>query len=414
MKNKTQNDTKSNMKSNKRNNKKNKKSNMKNVTVGKPIVSKAIVVKALGSSLPSVVKPQAPYKPWQPYRFDVADIEPTPAGVELDTCDLDLLHSVFMIQNPSNNEACNNHAIHCIRDLLPKECTVVVNAGNMIVHKGNPNTIRPFYVAHMDQVHDYVPFMTLDIRDEVLYAYDGNEDQTGTGGDDKCGIYVAIAMLRTLENCSAVFVRDEEVGCIGSGSVPLGWFKNAAFVIQCDRNNTSYDIIAKTNGMVCASDEFVEAMLALPACKLHTTAQGSITDIGALAKRGLGVSMINLSSGYYEAHSSREVVSIPQLMLATTIARHAAVLYGNAVWNHTPTPLYPSYQGYQSPKKATHKAYVPHYDAEVNEVKWDALQWVRREKAERALAKAHVMDEFSCSSYTLQELENLAHAHNLL
>lgn len=395
-----------NKKQNKKQSMKNKKQNsMKNETASKT------VGKALGIPLPSVKT--YTHKAWAPYAFSVEDIEPAPKGVQLDECDLDLLHKVFMIQNPSFNEACNNHAIESIRNLIPKGCTVVVEEGNMVVHRGNLDVIRPFYLAHMDQVHDYVPFMTLDILDGVLYAYDGNKKQTGTGGDDKCGIYVAIAMLHALPNCSAVFVRDEEVGCVGSQSVSLEWFKNAAFVIQCDRNNTSYDIIAKTNGMVCASDEFVEAMLSLPACKLHTKAQGSVTDIGTLAKRGLEVSMINLSSGYHEPHSSREVVSIEQLRLATTIARQTAVNYGTSVWKHTPTPLYPSYVGY-TPKK-----YKPYYSQELEQehvetdTKWGALEWVRREKAERALAKACIMDEFACASYTLAELENLVNVNNL-
>lgn len=269
-----------------------------------------------------------------------------PKGMEHD---MKLLKAVFAIQNPSNNKACNDHAMSTIIGLAPDGCTVVRNKGNLLIRKGAATGPHPHYLAHMDQVHDYVPFMTLEVQGGILAAFDGNDKQTGVGGDDKSGIYLALMMLHHLDHCTAVFVRDEEVGCQGSGIVPLEWFANAAFVIQADRNNYTMDIIRSTNGMVCSSDGFFDAMLGLPICVAagHEEAHGSVTDIGELASRGLHVSMVNISSGYHSPHSSREVVHMDELSVMLEVGRQAAALLGDQRWGHTPEDEYAGYKSYK-------------------------------------------------------------------
>jgi putative aminopeptidase FrvX len=262
-----------------------------------------------------------------------------------------MLLATFAIQNPSRNRACNNAAMDVIESLAPAgdNVTVVRNGGNMLIRKGPASGPHPYYLAHMDQVHDYVPFMSLTIsKDNTLSAWDGNDAQTGVGGDDKCGIYLALEMLHRLDHVTAVFVRDEEVGCLGSGVVPLEWFAHAAFVLQADRNNRTFDIIRETNGMCCASDEFLAEMLSLPACVAcgHKQAVGSITDVGELAHRGLDVSMVNISSGYHNPHMHTEIVKLAELSVACAVALQAANALGHIRWSHTPdSTWYPKYTG---------------------------------------------------------------------
>jgi len=277
-----------------------------------------------------------------------------PKGMEHD---MKLLKAVFAIQNPSNNKACNDHAMSIITGLAPDGCTVVRNKGNLLIRKGAATGPHPHYLAHMDQVHDYVPFMSLEVQGNVLAAFDGNDKQTGVGGDDKSGIYLALMMLHHLDHCTAVFVRDEEVGCQGSGVVPLEWFAHAAFVIQADRNNRTMDIIRSTNGMTCSSDGFFDAMLGLPICTAakHSEAHGSVTDIGELASRGLHVSMVNISSGYHDPHSSRETVHMDELSIMLEVGRQAAALLGDQRWDHVPEDEYAQYRGYG--KRSSYPSY---------------------------------------------------------
>lgn len=258
----------------------------------------------------------------------------------------ELLLAVFAIQNPSHNIACNNHAMSVIEKLIPKGCTVVRNKGNMLVRKGPASGPHPYFLAHMDQVHDYVPFMQLVSDSGILSARDGNGNQVGVGGDDKCGIYLALDMLHRLDHCTAVFVRDEEVGCIGSGEVPLEWFDHASFVIQADRNNQTFDIIRDTNGYRCASDAFMDEMLKLPEADNHSETSGSVTDIGELTSRGLTVSMVNISSGYHNPHSRKETVTLSELQIACDLAYAAATTLGDRRWYNKPESCWGDLAGY--------------------------------------------------------------------
>lgn len=265
-----------------------------------------------------------------------------PAGMVHDKC---LLLEVFRIQNPSRNRACNDFAMKIITQQAPEGCTVVRHRGNLLIRKGPATGPHPFFLAHMDQVHDYVPFMKVRVSGTLLHATDGNDQRCGVGGDDKCGIYLALMMLHTLPHCTAVFVRDEEVGCLGSGDIPLSWFDHAAFVIQADRNNRTMDVIRDTNGMECASDDFMAAILDLPICKAagHKENSGSVTDIGELSERGLPVSMINISSGYHGPHSRTETVLLDELAITLQLAYEAATTLGDQRWEHKPTSCWFSY-----------------------------------------------------------------------
>lgn len=324
--------------------------------------------------------------------------KPLPKGMDHNK---KLLKGVFTIQNPSNNKACNDHAISTIIGLAPDGCTVVRHKGNLLIRKGAATGPHPYYLAHMDQVHDYVPFMTLELEGNTLFALDGNGKQTGVGGDDKSGIYLALMMLHHLDHCTAVFVRDEEVGCQGSGVVPLEWFTHAAFVIQADRNNRTMDIIRSTNGMNCASDEFFAAMLGLPICVAagHSEAYGSVTDIGELSSRGLHVSMVNISSGYHDPHSSRETVRIDELSIMLEVGRQAAALLGDRTWRHIPEDEYAGYGSYRGYGKsyASPSYGKPNYtgledDWNPSDAVDDAYEYDEREEIIRTLVVIYGFD----------------------
>jgi hypothetical protein len=326
----------------------------------KQIESKAIglTLSAAQTAAPGATTPKPAYKHTPPVKL------PVPAGFPHDK---GMLLEVFRIQNPSRNRACNDHAMEVITQLAPPDCTVVRHKGNLLIRKGPAEGPHPYFLAHMDQVHHYEPFMKVRISGTLLHATDGNDDRCGVGGDDKCGIYLALMMLHALPHCTAVFVRDEEVGCLGSGDISLRWFDHAAFVIQADRNNRTMDVIRDTNGMTCASDEFMDAILALPICKAagHREASGSVTDIGELSERGLDVSMINISSGYHSPHSRNETVLLDELAVALQLAYEAATTMGSMRWNHTPKSQWGSYKaGYTSPYQS------PAWSATARDAQW--------------------------------------------
>jgi hypothetical protein len=316
-----------------------------------------------------------------------------------------LLKAVFEIQNPSENKRCNDHAMKVITSLAPKGCTIVRKSGNLLIRKGGPTGPHPYFLAHMDQVHNYEPFMQLRLHDGVLSALDGNDKQCGVGGDDKCGIYLALAMLHELDHCTAVFVRDEEIGCLGSGSVPLTWFDHAAFVVQSDRNNRTFDVIRDTNGMTCASDEFIAAVLALPQASRHSENTGSITDIGELACRGLEVSMINISSGYHDPHTSKEVVVLDELLISCELALAIARTMGDYKWSHKPTSSWHNY--YSKDYKWIPYSKSDDWSIDPPLAKHDADYGGYRETLYRQLEENGLCREFDMlDKWTLEDLEN--------
>lgn len=264
-----------------------------------------------------------------------------------------LLKTIFEIQAPSGNRACGDHALKVILSTIHGKFKAERMGNNLMITKGKG--VRPYYIAHIDQVHDYVPFFQLSIKKGVLTACDGNREQTGVGGDDKCGIYSALLAFNALPNVSCVFVRDEEIGCKGSREIPLTWFDEASFIIQSDRNNKTYDIISDTNGMRCSSGEFLNAMLGLSVAKAngHKENTGSVTDIGELASRKVGVSCVNISSGYHLPHSKNETVNLLQLDIATSLMIEAGRELGHKKWIHKASPLYvPTHNPWQAYTKS--------------------------------------------------------------
>lgn len=69
-------------------------------------------------------------------------------------------------------------------------------------------TIPVLLVAHMDTVHRQPV-------EQICYSADGAVAMSpqGIGGDDRCGVWMILQILRTT-NCHVLFCEDEEVGCI--------------------------------------------------------------------------------------------------------------------------------------------------------------------------------------------------------
>ena len=94
--------------------------------------------------------------------------------------------------------------------------------------------IFPCVVAHTDTVHN---IDTINIREEVLLneqnelkpslkAYNDNGNPTGIGGDNKCGVFACLQLLKELPFLKAAFFVSEETGCHGSKNADRNFFSN--------------------------------------------------------------------------------------------------------------------------------------------------------------------------------------------
>ena len=177
--------------------------------------------------------------------------------------------------------------------------------GNVIVTKGVSNTY-PCVVSHMDTVHKVVKNYQVFKQDQNLFS------ETGIGGDDKCGIFACLYLLEILPIIKVVFFTQEETGCKGSNSIDKTFFDNCRYLIQLDRKGSS-DFIDTKYRQKTVSHAFSSELGKLKKDYGFKSTEGSITDVVNLWSDGVGLSCLNLSSGFYKPHSKDEFIDTIEL-----------------------------------------------------------------------------------------------------
>lgn len=192
--------------------------------------------------------------------------------------------------------------------------------GNLLITKGRSDTY-PCLAAHMDQVqHNHSKdFRVVEIGDDVIGWSPKCHTQQGLGADDKNGLFICLECLRAFSALKVAFFVGEEVGCTGSSQVDLGFFSDCRFIIEPDRRGSSDLITSMFCGRVC-SEEFIR-----DTCHAHfgyAEEHGTITDVGELVERGVGISCLNLSCGYYGAHTDQEITVLTHLENCLNFVMH--------------------------------------------------------------------------------------------
>lgn len=155
-------------------------------------------------------------------------------------------------------------------------------------------------VAHLDTVHEKLPNMIV---------YDQTQDiissPNGIGGDDRAGVYMIFEILK-LFNCSVLFCEDEEIGGIGAGKFAKSELASELhfnYIMEFDRANANDAVFYS-----CANDEF-EKFITMD---FYKTNYGTYSDICDVAP-ALGCAAVNLSCGYYKAHTKDEYVVLSEM-----------------------------------------------------------------------------------------------------
>ena len=123
------------------------------------------------------------------------------------------------------------------------------------------------------------------------------------GADDKNGIWIALKCLKKYKTLKVALFVEEETGCRGSNEADMDFFKDCRFVIQPDRRGYK-DLITTIGWTDLCSEEFLKA-IGYEKFGYQET-EGLFTDVLTLKERGLEVSCINISCGYYEPHTAQE------------------------------------------------------------------------------------------------------------
>lgn len=152
-------------------------------------------------------------------------------------------------------------------------------------------------VAHLDTVHR-------DLPQTICYSPDGDYVMSpqGIGGDDRNGVCIILEILKTY-HCSVLFTMGEETGGIGAedfvrSNIPQTL--DVAYIVEFDRKGTNDCVFYNLDNP--DFEQFVENYG-------FETDIGSYSDICDIAP-AVGAAAVNISSGYFDAHTKYETVSI--------------------------------------------------------------------------------------------------------
>jgi di/tripeptidase len=209
--------------------------------------------------------------------------------------------------------------------LLSAGATVATDeAGNLIAHHPQEVAHPVAIVAHLDTVHRVTGRGLSILRTgDLLLAVDPvSGKQSGIGGDDKCGLFCALELFRTLPGQVRVILTvDEEIGGIGAHALDLSHLDGCRYMLQADRRGGG-DCVFRIGGQAIASRAFRRRVT--PLLTPHGFSpcdHGGFTDVGVLSDRGAGISALNLSAGYHRPHTDSEVIDLRDLSRTLDLMR---------------------------------------------------------------------------------------------
>lgn len=200
------------------------------------------------------------------------------------------------------------------------QCTVKHDKGNMYIEKNvlNEDGLYPTYVAHIDTVHSIIPddkgrLKAIEIDDAWIGMNTVSMDFSGIGGDDKCGIWAALMVLKFFNKVKIAFFHSEEMGCVGSGEADVSFFDDSSFVLQTDRRGFG-EFTTTIMGTDMGDSDFFNDFSAkweengLNSYEKLQSVDGGMTDVWQLRVLGVECPCANVASGYYRPHSKDEFI----------------------------------------------------------------------------------------------------------
>jgi len=218
--------------------------------------------------------------------------------------DNELLLSLFKIPAPTRQEA---GISDFIKDFLKKESVPFKEDGfGNIFNLTNPKA--PLLSAHLDTVQDETDSALskfIKIRDHFISGYGV------IGGDDKCGLYIILELLKGGDKLNFVFSTGEE-----SGGTGIRYFMKTQ-----DISKLPYGLVLDRRGsddIICTENEYgildlENYLLRIGELFGYTKSSGTFSDADFISEQ---ISCANLSVGYYSPHSKNEFVNTQELAVA--------------------------------------------------------------------------------------------------
>jgi di/tripeptidase len=199
----------------------------------------------------------------------------------------------------------------------------------------------PCVVCHTDTVHS---IEEINVHEELLpnaqgdlklslKAYNDLGLPTGIGGDDKCGVFACLQLLKEIPNLKVAFFASEETGCHGSVKADASFFKNVGYAIQFDAPE-NWMITEKCFGQILfdRDTEFFESVnKVLSEGMIKEDMEYMVhpyTDVYALRSQ-FDFSCVNFSIGYYNYHTKNEYVVVEDVFNGIEMGKKMIELLGN-------------------------------------------------------------------------------------
>ena len=176
--------------------------------------------------------------------------------------------------------------------LLEDNGYIPVNKKGFLYAEGN---IPVLLVAHIDTVHDDIPSIIC-FSEDMRYVM----SPQGIGGDDRCGVYIILQLIRDFK-CHVLFCEDEECGGRGANKFTESKIKpDVNYIVEMDRRGSNDAVFYK-----CDNPEFTEFVLGFGFSENH----GTFTDISVIAPH-LKTAAVNISAGYFNEHRQYEYIDM--------------------------------------------------------------------------------------------------------
>jgi hypothetical protein len=186
----------------------------------------------------------------------------------------------------------------------------------------------------MDTVHRIVEDLHVIQAGNLLTGFNAvSMQQTGIGGDDKVGLFIALECLEQFDEIKVAFFRDEEIGCQGSYIANMDFFTDCSMVLQCDRQGND-DFVIDASGTELSGMEFQDSIQHIIDDFGYHYECGMMTDVMALKEMGLGVPCANMSCGYYRPHCADEYVNVKDVENCMNMVFQIFLEFGSVPFKH--------------------------------------------------------------------------------
>lgn len=186
---------------------------------------------------------------------------------------------------------------------------IEISKGGFIVTPKNCG-MYPLICTHLDTINDSYNSLAPTIDDLKFIGSDyialkdtSQKACLGGGGDDRAGVYIALQLIKAKKPFAFGFFKDEEIGCLGSSAL-------SSYINSLDSVTAFIGLDRRGADEVAIYGHDNKELINIFESKGYIEAVGSVTDaskLSALSNKGLAC--VNLSVGYYNEHTKKEVLN---------------------------------------------------------------------------------------------------------